>query len=253
MEIRNGLVCKRDDAQALEMEALKTCLAAGVGERSGLFFVPPVVSLDLLSTTLITEFVPGLLNLYQLVLEQGAACEEIFRLTGRALATVHRELRLPSDKRIPLPDSLMSRNGDNVALHGDFFYGNVCCLPQEKKIVLLDWSGAPFLGGMCNYGSRYFDLAWFAWPFFLCTPPRQIFRWPAERLMTSLMSGYREVEPSFEWQAYRRYRSALRPVVLRYWKAKRKVVPSSLAATCAEMLGCLRWCRFPRSASARDK
>jgi aminoglycoside phosphotransferase (APT) family kinase protein len=245
-KVRDGLVYKHDEPQVLEMEALKTRLAAAIGERSGLFSVPKVMILDLPAKTLILEFVPGLKNLHEIVRNHEAGCEEIFARAGRALATVHQELRLPADKVTPLPDYLMSNKGENVALHGDFFWGNVCCRQQGIEIVLLDWSGAPFLGAMCNYGSRYFDLVWFSWPFFVSMPPRQALRWPAERLVTALINGYEAVENSFRWEAYLQYRTVVRPVMWRFWKAKRKIYLSSPADTCADLLGWLRWLSFPR-------
>ena len=119
---------------------------------------------------MVTEFIPHLKNLHEIALEKTEGCHDIFESAGRALATVHRELHLPSDKLIPLPDYLMSTTGDNVVSHADFFWGNVCCLPEERRIVLLDWATAPSLGGIASYGSRYFDLLWFSWSLCFWTP-----------------------------------------------------------------------------------
>ena len=251
--VKNGLFYKHDEPQVLEMEALRMQLAATIGERSGFFSVPKLMVLDLPANTLAMEFMPGLKNLHEIVRNHEAGCEGIFARAGRALAVVHQELRLPADKVIPLPDYLMSHTGENVALHGDFFWGNVCCRLQEKEIVLIDWSGAPFLGRMCNYGSRYFDLVWFSWPFFVSMPPRLAFRWPAERLVTALISGYETVENSFRWEAYIQYRSAMRPVMWRFWKAKRRLHGSSPAVTCADLIGWLRWLSFPGRTLHRKK
>jgi len=201
--------------------------------------------------TMATEFIPELKDLRQTALENPAEALGIYRKAGSALATVHRELHLPPDMLRPLPDYLMSKADDNVVLHGDFFWGNVCCLPTQRRIVLLDWAAAPLLGGIANYGSRYFDLLWFSWSLFFWTPPRRILCFKPERLVTALISGYAETESRFQWQRYVQYRSSVRPLLLSYWRSKQQVVPSSPVHSCAQLLGWLRWLLFPRPARAK--
>ncbi len=245
MEIKDGVVFKQGEPEVLRMEALKTRLARAIGKRTGLFSVPRLVGLDLRRKTIATEFVPRLKNLRETALENRLACCEAFRSAGRALATVHCELRLPADQLRPLPDYLLSNRDDHVALHGDFFWGNVCYQPEKNQIVLLDWASAPLLGGVVNFGPRYFDLLWFSWNLFFWLPPRRILTWNPERLVRELIGGYRQVEDRFQWQEYVQYRSAMRPLVMRYWKGKRKAVGSTPLHSCAELLGWLRWRAFP--------
>ena len=139
----------------------------------------------------------------------------------------------------------MSEVNENVVLHGDFFWGNVCWDPRQNRVVLLDWASAPLLGGMANYGSRYFDLLWFSWTLFFWMPPRRVFSWKAEALARALLRGYQQVEGDFQWKRYRQYRSAIRPLVIHFWKTKLKTLPSPAHYVFAEFLGCMRWFVFP--------
>lgn len=244
-EIRDGLVYKRGEPVAMEIEGLKTCLAASIGERTGRFAVPRLVVMDRASGMIATEFIPGLKDLDEVAMENPVEASEVFWKAGRALATVHQELRLPQNKLIPVPPYLMADSSDNVALHGDYFFGNVCYFASTRTIVLLDWATAPPLGCVATYGPRYFDLLWFSWSLFFWTPPRWILRWRPERLVTALISGYIEIEPRFEWERYKSYRALMRPLLWRYWTTKRHVSPSSPQQTCAQLLGHLRWLLFP--------
>src|ERR1051326_6296280 len=108
VQIKDGLVYKYGEAPALELEGLKTRLAGAIAERSGLFIVPGLVSLDLDRKFIATEFVPGLKNLHEVVLENFRNSLSIFESAGRALATVHQQLKLPKEHIIPLPEYLMS-------------------------------------------------------------------------------------------------------------------------------------------------
>jgi hypothetical protein len=244
VEIRAGLVYKHGPPKGLEMEAFRTCLAAALGESSGLFSVPRVVLSDPAGGTLVTQFVPNLMNLHEIALKD-ADQEEVFRAAGMALATVHRELQLPTERILALPDYLRSAPEDEVALHGDFCWSNVCWERSQRKIVLLDWATAPLLGRVATYGCRYFDLLWFSWSLFFWTPPRRFLQWRPERLIRVLAQGYAEVEKRFQWRRYIEYRSAMRSLPFQYWQGKRAVVPSAPHYTCAELLGWLRWRLFP--------
>lgn len=239
VKIREGVVYKQGDLLVLHLEALKMRLASAIGEKTGLFSVPRV--LDSENGTLATEFLPNLKNLREIAIERRSESEEIFRRAGRALAAVHRELTLPVEQIVSLPDYLMSGTSDNVVLHGDFFWGNISWDSARERLVLLDWAAAPVLGGLASYGSRYFDLLWFSWTFFFWTPPRWVFRLQPDQLVTALNSGYAEIGPRLESNRYINYRAAIRPLVIRYWKTKHKRLPSSLPHTIAEIIGSARW------------
>lgn len=245
VEIRDGLVYKRGEAPVLEMEALKMGLAAVVGERCGCFWVPQVRRLDLPGEMLVIEHIPQLLNLHQIAVGRSVQPEPVFQAAGRALATVHRELRLPADRIVPLPDYLRSEREDEVAVHGDFCCNNVCYHGSTARIVLLDWSTAPLLGTTANFGSRYFDLVWFAWSLFFWMPPGRVLGWRPEHLMRALAAGYAEVENRFQWERYVRYRWLMRHLPRQYWKGKCAVAPSGLLASGAQLLGWLWWRCFP--------
>ncbi len=246
VNIRDGLVYKRGEPSVLEMEALRMELAATIGEQSGLFSVPKLVLLDLPRGTLITEFVPQLKNLREIALQKELGSKEIFAHAGRALATVHRKLQLPPDKIVPLPDYLRSAVEDEVALHGDFCWSNVCWEANESRIVLLDWASAPSLGCIATYGSRYFDLLWFSWSLFFWTPPGWLLRWHPEHLLTTLAGGYAEIESSFQWKRYIQYRSVMHPLIAQYWRSRRQAGLRRPHHRGAELLGWLRWRLFPR-------
>lgn len=246
VEIRGGLVYKRGTRRALELEAVRTRLAQALGERSGRFTVPQVQWLDVPGQLLATEYLPQLVNLHEVAAGAVAEPEAVFQAAGRALATVHRDLRLPAEYVLPLPESLRWAAEEEVPLHGDFCCTNVCWVPGAARLVLLDWASAPLFGGLATYGSRYFDLVWFAWSLFFWMPPQRLLRWRPERLMRALGQGYAEVENRFRWERYLQYRWVVRGLPAQYWKGKRAVVRSGPAELCAQLLGWLRWRRFPR-------
>jgi aminoglycoside phosphotransferase (APT) family kinase protein len=84
---------------------------------------------------------------------------------------------------------------ENVFIHGDFAGFNLCFDEPSGRLVILDWSSAPFLGNIVTYGSRLFDIIWFVIFIFYGAPRHCLFNWDAKGMADAFLSGYAESHP----------------------------------------------------------
>jgi len=194
IEFAGDIVHKVGDASLLVVEATKTTRAGEIGKESGLFYVPRVLDFDREKGVLELERLNGLVTLLQLARDKDTRLLELLGKAGRALAVVHEQLVLPENMKYGLPPEWMDSLDENVFIHGDFTIDNMCLHTPSDQLVILDWSTAPLLGRTPSFGSRYFDILWFASRIFDSAPyHRALLGWDAEGMAEAFVRGYIKV------------------------------------------------------------
>ena len=173
----NGFVKRYDGL--VDLERAKAEQLSRVAANSG-FVSPAVLAVDYNVQMITYEKLTGLTPLRSFYLAYttgpgaGSEIPELFERTGRALASVHRELSLSERIDWSPPPSFSRlfrrRTGvDAVAclaqtpqafLHGDFGFGNVHVKDGEGKVVVLDASPNPWYltTHPSTWGSIYLDI-----------------------------------------------------------------------------------------------
>ncbi len=191
MEFIGDLARKTGDLSLLAVEATKTQLASEIGKDCGLFYVPKVINLNEEKGILDCERIDGLVPLLNLVGRKDPRLFSLLKKTGLALAIIHKELVLPAEMKVNLPDNLMVGQ-DNVFIHGDLTLGNVCFDESSDRLVIVDWSAAPFFEGQPTFGMRYFDIFWFMTSIFCAPPIKTILYWDGKEMANKFIRGYAE-------------------------------------------------------------
>jgi hypothetical protein len=210
MEFIGDIARKTGDPLLLAVEALKSEKAAQIGRDSGLFYVPTIVRFDEKNGQLDFERLHSLVTLAQLAIDGDSRLFSLLGQTGQALATIHKRLVLPEQFRVDLPVEWMDAEQDNVFIHGDLATINVCYHGPTGNLVMLDWSAAPLLGRRATYGSRYFDVLWFASCLFHSAPYDRLFSWKAESMADAFLRGYAKTISAGKFSRFERYVPAIR-------------------------------------------
>ena len=189
MEFDGDIARKTGSPSLLAVEAIKTQRAGEIGRSSGLFYVPKVISFDARAGVLEFERLRGLVTLFDLAVKKDPRLFELLEKTGRALAAIHRQLVLPDEVKHELPVEWMGPADENVFIHGDFATINVCFHEPSSRLVILDWSAAPIMGRTPTFGSRFFDIFWFACSLFHGAPSKGVLRWDAEKMTRAFLTG----------------------------------------------------------------
>jgi len=189
MEFDGDIARKTGSPSLLAVEALKNQRAGEIGRSSGLFYVPKVINFDDKTGVLEFERLKDLVTLLNLAVKKDARLLGLLEKTGRALVAIHQQLVLPDDMKYELPPEWMDRAGENVFIHGDFAGINICFHEPSGQLVILDWSAAPIIGRTPTFGSRFFDILWFASSLFHCTPGKKVLSWDAEKMTRAFFTG----------------------------------------------------------------
>jgi tRNA A-37 threonylcarbamoyl transferase component Bud32 len=191
---------------SFSIELEKTKQASRIGEQTGLFYVPRIKGFNEKENTIDYEYLDGLCTVQQLAIGNSSRLIEVFTRIGAALAAIHDHLVLPPQMKKELPDKWMHPEKDNVFIHGDFTLLNVCFHEATNRIVILDWSAAPFIGAQHTFGSRYFDITWFIYHTFHFLPAGAIIRWRAKNMADAFIKGYAEQQQTcLQLQTFRYY------------------------------------------------
>jgi hypothetical protein len=214
-------VCKTirkvGEPSLLTVEATKARQAHEIGESSGLFYVPKVVNFDREAGALEFEQLNDLVTLQEMRIRRDDRLLGLLKRTGQILATVHEKLVLPEEMKFQLPPEWMDSPEQNVFIHGDFTLCNVCFHEPSERLVILDWSAAPFLGRTPTYGSRFFDIIWLLIYIFYGTPRKRLFNRDASDMANAFLCGYAQYHP----EVIHHLSEELVPLMRRYY---RKVV-----------------------------
>lgn len=189
MEFDGDIARKTGSPSLLAVEALKTQRAGEIGKSSGLFYVPRIINFDAKTGVLEFERLKGLVTLLDLAIKKDLRLPGLLEKTGRALVAIHQQLVLPDEMKYELPPEWMDRAGENVFIHGDFACINVCFHEPSGQLVILDWSTAPVLDRTPTFGSRFFDILWFASSLFHGAPSKSVLSWDAEKMTSAFLTG----------------------------------------------------------------
>lgn len=267
IEFSADFVRKVGDAPLLAVEATKTVRAGEIGRESGLFYVPRVLDFDRDKGVLELERLKGLVTLLQLAINKDARVLELMNRAGRALAVIHEQLILPDKIKYPLPPEWMApdlppesigggtnqpileRSEGNVFIHGDFASINVCLHEASGRLVILDWSAAPIVGRTPTFGSRYFDILWFAACVFRGAPGVRFLDWNAEGMVDVFLRGYakrgsRDISSGFKNYLPKICRLHRQKI---WFLAGRKSPFKATAYLCSQAFLYARFCRFLRN------
>lgn len=181
---------KQGPPSLLRVELAKSQKASHIGEATGLFSVPRVLSLDEDAGVLDFERIRELRTIGDLVLCDDPRLPSLLDRAGRSLAVIHDRLALDAEMRMDLPAEWKGQPADDVFLHGDYTSENVCVNDRTGRLVIVDWSTAPLMGRVPTYGTRYFDILWFAGNLFETMPLRRVGCWHAKARVDAFLCGY---------------------------------------------------------------
>jgi len=214
VEIVGEIIRKTGEPGTLAIEAAKASKAFDIGKDCGLFYVPKVVNFDAKTGVLEFERLNGLVTSLDMAARKDERVFELLKKAGQALAVVHEKLVLPREMKHELPAEWMACPGENVFIHGDFAGFNLCFDESSGRLVILDWSSAPFLGRNATYGSRFFDIIWLVIFIFYGAPRRCLFNWDAEGMANAFLSGYAERRP----EIIQHLSGDFKPLMRRYYR-----------------------------------
>lgn len=191
--IANGVCIKTVDPATMRIEVEKTVRARAIAASSGIFEVPEILDCDAKSGRITFELMRDIHPLRDAATSEHTAMP-LMRTLGRALAIIHKNLTMPEDMILPLPNEYAMPSAE-VFLHGDFGPGNIFVGSDGKRIVILDWQSSAKLGSPATYGSRYFDLSWLIYDLFYrpVNRPRYRMAVPAAQLAEEFLRGYLEI------------------------------------------------------------
>jgi ubiquinone/menaquinone biosynthesis C-methylase UbiE len=212
--IVDEIIRKTGKPGTLVIEAAKASKAFDIGQDCGLFYVPKVVNFDAKTGELEFERLNSLVTLLDMATRKDERLFELLKKAGQALAVIHEKLVLPENMKHELPAEWMACPGENVFIHGDFAGFNLCFDESSGRLVILDWSSAPFLGNVVTYGSRFFDIIWLVIFIFYGAPRCCLFKWDAPSMANAFLSGYAEFRP----EIIQRLSGDLEPLMRRYYR-----------------------------------
>jgi aminoglycoside phosphotransferase (APT) family kinase protein len=214
MEIVGEIIRKTGEPGTLAIEAAKVSGAFDIGKDCGLFYVPKVINFDAGAGVLEFERLDGLVTLLDMAVRKDKRLFELLKNAGQALAVIHEKLALPEQMKHELPPEWMTCPDKNVFIHGDFAGFNLCFDESAGRLVILDWSSAPFLGNAATFGSRFFDIIWFVIFLFYGAPKSCLFNWDAAAMADTFLAGYAESRP----EIIQRLRVDFKPLMRRYYR-----------------------------------
>lgn len=153
-------VVKYQSVKKTHVEMIKSKQAAAIGNDTGLFSVPRIISHDSVKGSITFERFYGLRDLRETLLEFPSSDELLIRL-GKVLAIIHNQLRLPEDLATAVSDTELKLRTRPVFIHGDFSYINIFYSQDRDEFVIIDWSTTTWLGNDGTVGPCYIDLGIF--------------------------------------------------------------------------------------------
>ena len=246
MQLIGDIVRKTGESRTLAVEAAKASKTLQIGEDSGLFSVPKVVSFDAEAGVLEFERLTNLVTLLEMAVRKDQRLPELLKKAGQALAVVHQQLILPEEMKHELPPGWMASGDENVFVHGDFACINVCFHEPSDELVLLDWSAAPLVGRTPTYGSRYFDILMFVSSLFHGAPWREALSWNAKEMANAFLRSYGEVASDVRLDEFKSYASQICRLQRRNIRqlAARRLPLRAAGFICHQMLMHVRLCLF---------
>lgn len=187
IQFGKNTVKKTSAPDMMRVEVEKTRRAFEISRNCGLFRVPEVLNHDEKMGSAVFERLD--VKPISKAVPWGEKRKNLARDLGASLAIIHRELKLPDDMLVPLPDQFALPH-DEVCLHGDLSVNNVCVGSSWPPIAILDWQMTPLFGGYSTYGTRYFDIFWFISNLISRPYTRFLFSNPVAPVGTAFIKSY---------------------------------------------------------------
>lgn len=153
--LEKNCVIKRQSPERGHIEYVRTMIGRKIADKTLQFIVPDVLSFNETSGEIVFELLNGMESLTS-TLRQHSRPEELICRAGRALSAIHLLGKSYSGRTLP-------QSSEEVFLHGDYGLANVHYLPDDDKLVVLDWNTAHWLGIPSKqvFGSPSMDLVVF--------------------------------------------------------------------------------------------
>jgi hypothetical protein len=164
VSVQGDTVVKIQDPDSSRRERLRTGAGGAVGQHSGLFVVPDILSYD----DDRGEIVFRRLNLTGLrqVLSRSKGSAQLIARAAKSLAAIHTQME-PMEGGAGTPESNWAPAGNRlVPLHGDFCMRNLFYLEESDGIAIIDWSNAGWIDYEGDLGCPEIDVAVFLMSFF---------------------------------------------------------------------------------------
>lgn len=162
--------------------------------------VPQLIGSDDDNYTLIFQFIEGLNPIRNYLLDEKMS--NIIERVAKGIAVFHKTLKLNLEFQTKLPAPFDNYKDDCAYLHLDFNLVNVQYNEDEDKIYFVDWEMSPLLGGKSNYGTIYYDLAYFVYQIY--NSPPYIFTSSSKKdvLVDRFLKAYQEVYGSLDFNEF---------------------------------------------------
>ena len=175
LEILDDEVFKRQPTANAQLEFERTTIAHDIAASSGAFRVPVISGYDPAEGAISFERERSIVAFGELAPDRDK-CDRYLSGIAAALARIHAYTPAPeyAQRAVRLFDS--EPGGSANFLHGDFSGQNVFVDVEEDKLVILDWSNAPWLAvGKHIMDCGYYDVAVFVISLY-CRRPGEKFR-----------------------------------------------------------------------------
>lgn len=153
-------VIKIQEPGSSRRERLRTLAGQNVGEKTGLFIVPEIVSFDDSRGEIVFQRL-GATMLRQAISDPDRG-KQLVGLSARALAAIHTHMEPGAGAtRVCAGGMGITPERDVVPLHGDFGVRNIFCLPDSDRIAVIDWANTDWLKLDADLGPPEIDVATF--------------------------------------------------------------------------------------------
>jgi hypothetical protein len=160
VSIRDQVVVKAQEPLASRKERLRTLAGNRVGQETGLFLVPEIVSFDDARGEIVFERLQ-LTKLREILSDRDRGMEALGR-AAQVLAAIHGRMQPGEGARRTVAGALgASSRRDVVPLHGDFVVFNILLVPASDRMVVIDWANADWIGIDADLGAPEIDIAVF--------------------------------------------------------------------------------------------
>ena len=160
VSIEGGRVVKVQEPGASRTERLRTQAGQAVGQQTGLFLVPQILSFDDSRGEIVFERLQ--LIGFRQVLSDSARSVDLAGRAAAALAAIHGKME--ADPGVPRSSSDGLGTGlvrALVPLHGDFGMRNIFYVAESDHLAVIDWSNADWIGSDAALGEPEIDVAVF--------------------------------------------------------------------------------------------
>lgn len=190
MHFIGNIARKEAHPDLLRVEAAKSEQARLIGDETGLFYVPEIISFDEQAGVLDFERIADLRPINDLFETNDPRLGDLLETAGRSLAAVHARLKLDKEMTHALPPEWRGPDDGSVYFHGDLSGWNVCYLDDSSRLAIVDWSASPMLGRLPTFGTRYVDLTWFTWGMFVGLRWKSRKTWKSPIMAEAFLRGY---------------------------------------------------------------